>query len=72
MLLAILQSQHGVDYFYYIYHIRRCRNLALFFVQKWPPDFAWLINNFIIIYHNYSGMTVKTVYIPIILVPNIL
>ena len=39
---------------------------------KRPPDFARLINNCIIIYNNNSGKTVKTVYIPIILLPNIL
>ena len=52
-----------------IYHTRRCLKLDCFTSTKWPPDFAWLINNFIIIYHNYSGMTVKAVYIPII-IPN--
>ena len=50
-----------------IYHIRRC-----FMSTKWPPDFARLINNCIIIYNNNSGMTVKTVYIPILLIQNIL
>ena len=52
MLLAILQSQHGADYFYYIYHIRnfklimenviyhirRCLKLDCFMSTKWPPD----------------------------------
>ena len=38
---------------------------------KWPPDYARLINNCVIIYNNNSGMTVKNVYIPIILLPNI-
>ena len=55
-----------------IWYIRRCLKLDCFTSTKRPPDFARLINNFIIIYHNYSGMTVKTVYIPIILVHNIL
>ena len=78
MLLAILQSQHGAGSFYYIYHtrniirvkenvvyhIRRCLKLDCFTSTKWPPDFARLINNFIIIYHNNSRMTVKAVYIP--------
>ena len=36
-----------------------------------PPEFARLINDCIIIYNNHSGMTVKTVYISIILLPNI-
>jgi len=44
----------------------------LFHVNKWPPDFTRLNNNFIIIYHTYFGVTVKTEYIPIILFPNIL
>jgi len=86
MLLAILQSQHGADKFYYIYHIRniirvtenviyhirRCIKWDCFTSTKWPPDFARLINNRNIIYNNNSGMTVKTVYITIILLPNIL
>ena len=55
-----------------IYHIRRCLKLDCFTSTKWLPDFAWLINNCIIIYNSNSGMTVKTVYIPIILLPNIL
>ena len=50
-----------------IYHIRRC-----FMSTKWPPDFARLINNCIIIYNNNSGMTVKTVYIQTNVLPNIL
>ena len=57
---------------YVIYHIMRCLKLDCFTSTKWSPDFARLNNNFIIIYHNNSGMTVKTLYIPIILVPNIL
>jgi len=86
MLLAILHSQYGADYFYYIYHIRnfirvtenviyhirRRLKLDCFTSTKWPPEFARLINNCIIIYNNNSGMTVKTVYISIILLPNIL
>ena len=86
MLLAILQSQHGADKFYYIYHIRnfirvtenvinhiwRCLKLDCFTSTQWRPDFARLINNCIIIYNKNSGMTVKTVYIPICLLPNIL
>ena len=52
-----------------IWYIRRCLKLDCFTSTKRPPDFARLINNFIIIYHNYSGMTVKAVYIPII-IPN--
>jgi len=86
MLLAILHSQHGADWFYYIYHIRniirvtenviyhirRCLISDCFTSTKWPPDFARLINNCIIIYKNNSGMTVQPVYIPIILLPNIL
>ena len=86
MLLAILKSKHGADEFDYIYHIRniirvtenviyhirRCLKLDCFTPTKWPPDFARLNNNFIIIYNNYFGMTVKTEYIPNILVPNIL
>ena len=86
MLLAILQSKHGADSFYYIYHIRkiirvtenviyhiwRCLILDCFTSTKWPPDFARLINNCIIIYNNNSGMTAKTMYITIILLPNIL
>ena len=77
MLLAILQSQHGAGSFYYIYHtrniirvkenvvyhIRRCLKLDCFTSTKWPPDFALLNSNFIIIYHNYFGMTVKTEYL---------
>ena len=55
-----------------IYHIRRCLKLDCFASTKWPPDLAWLINNCIIIFNNNSGMTIKTVYIPIILLPNIL
>jgi len=55
-----------------IYHIRRCLKLDCFTSTKWLPDFARLINNCIIIYNSNSGMTVKTVYIPIILLPNIL
>jgi len=39
---------------------------------KWPPDYARLINNCVIIYNNNFGMTVTIVYIPIILLPNIL
>jgi len=84
MLLAILQSKHGADYFYYIdhirniirvtenviYHIRRCPKLDCFTSTQWPPYFARFINNCIIIYNNNSVMTVKTVYIPIILLPN--
>ena len=42
----------------------------LFRATQWPPYFDWLNNNFIIIYHTYSGMTVKTEYIPTILVLN--
>ena len=82
MLLSILQSQHGVNKFYYIYHIRvtenvinhiwRCLKLDCFTSTQWRPDFARLINNCIIIYNKNSGMTVKTVYIPICLLPNIL
>jgi len=85
MLLTILQSQHGADYFYYIYHIRniirvtenviyhiRCLKLDCFTSTKWLPDFTQLINYCIIIYNNNSGMTVKTVYIQINLLPNIL
>jgi len=48
-------------------HIRRCLKLDCFTSTNWPPDFARLINTCIIIYNNNSGMTVKTVYIPIIL-----
>ena len=44
----------------------------LFRATKWPPDFARLNSNCIIIYYNYFGMTVTTDYIPNILVPNIL
>jgi len=46
--------------------------IRLFHITKWLSDFARLINNCIIIYNNNSGFTVKTVYIPIILLPNIL
>jgi len=63
MLLAILHSKHGVDSFYYIYHIRhiirvtenvichirRCLKLDCLTSTKWPPGFAQLINNCIII-----------------------
>ena len=55
-----------------IYHIRKCLKLDCFTSTKWPPDFARLNNNFIIIYHYYFGMTFKTEYIPITLVSNIL
>ena len=84
MLIALLQ--HGADKFYYIYHIRniicvteniiyhirRCLKLDCITSTKWPSGFAQLINNCIIVYNNNSWMTVKTVYIPIILLPNIL
>jgi len=47
--------------------------IRLFHVSPfWRPDLAWLINSCIIIYNNNSGMTVKTVYIPIILLSSIL
>jgi len=46
--------------------------IRLFQVNKMAPDITRLINNCIIIYNNNSGMTVKTVYIPMILLPNIL
>ena len=86
MLLAILQSQHGVDSFYYIYdimniirvtenviyHIWICLKLDCFTSTKWPPAFARLVNNCIVIYSNNSWDTVKTVYIPISLIPQIL
>ena len=82
MLLAILQSQHGAEYFYYFYHIcylirvichiRRCLKLDCFTSTKWSPYFARLTNNCNIIYTNNSGMTVKTVYISTISLPNIL
>jgi len=86
MLLAMLQSQHGADHFEYIthirnntrvtenviYHIRICLNLDRFTSTQWPADCARLINNCIIIYNNNSGVTVKSVYIPIILLTNIL
>jgi len=46
--------------------------IRLFQVNKMAPDITRLINNCIIVYNNNSGMTVKTVYIPMILLPNIL
>ena len=46
--------------------------IRLFQINKIAPDITWLINNCIIIYNNNSGMTVKTVYIPILLLRNIL
>ena len=46
--------------------------IRLFHVNKMATNFARLINNCIIIFNNNSEMTVKTVYIPIILLPNIL
>ena len=46
--------------------------IRLFHVNKMAARFARLINHYIIIYNNNSGMTVKPVYIPIILLPNIL
>ena len=71
---------------YYIYHIRnfirvtenvinrirRCLKLDCFTSTKWQPDLSRLMNNCNIIYNNYSGMSVNTVIIPIILFPNIL
>ena len=69
MLFAILQSQHGADYIYYTYHI--CY-LRLFHVNKMAARFDRLTHNCIIIYTNNAGMTVKNVYIPTILLPNIL
>ena len=54
-----------------IYHIRRCLKLDCVMSTKWPPEYARFINNCVIIYNNNFGMTVKNVYIPIILLPNI-
>ena len=80
MLLAILHRKHDADYVYYIYHncykryhsshkerhlpYKESLKLDCFTSTKWPPDVARLIKIVIIIYHNYSGMTVKTVYLP--------
>ena len=58
-----------------IYHIRRCLKLDRFTVsrqQNGRQIFSRLINSCMIIYNNNSGMTIKTVYIPILLPPNIL
>jgi len=76
MLLAKLQSKHGADEFYYIYHIRniirvtenviyhirRYQKLDCLTSTKWPPDFARLNNNFISIYHNYFGMSLNWIH----------
>ena len=86
MFLAILHNKHYAGSFHYIYHIRniiritenviyhvrRWLKLECFTSTKWPPDLARFINNCNIIYNNNSGMTVKTVFIPIILLSNIL
>ena len=84
MFLEIL---HYAGLFHYINHIRNIIRVTenvichirrwmsktkLFRATKWPPDFARLNSNCIIIYYNYFGMTVTTDYIPNILVPNIL
>ena len=59
MLLAILQSKHGADSFYYIYHIRkiirvtenviyhlvRCLKLDLFHVNKMAARFYSVIQD---------------------------
>ena len=46
--------------------------IRLFHVNKMAARFCSVNQNCIIIYNNNSGMTIKTVYIPIILLPNIL
>ena len=67
--LAYLQykeynSRHGERHLPY----KEMSKTRLFHVN----EISWLINNYIIIYHNNSGITVETVYIPISLVLNIL
>ena len=61
-------TRHGIRHLPY----KQMFKIRHFTSTKWPPDFARLINHCIIIYNNNSGMTVKPVYIQIILLPNIL
>jgi len=51
-------SRHGERHFTY----KEMSKTRLFHINISHQDFARLNNNFIIIYHNYFGMTVKTLF----------